>query len=46
MKRITKEMKMMRNTMDSVFRTLTLLVIYMLVTLGEVFLKSKLQKNR
>ncbi|HEK9103219.1 hypothetical protein KFD70_02440 [Bacillus pfraonensis] len=46
MKRSTKELKMMRNTMDSIFRMLTLLVIYMMVTLGKVFFGAKPQKKR
>ncbi|MCI0764081.1 hypothetical protein [Bacillus sp. TL12] len=46
MKRSTKELKMMRNTMDSIFRTLTLLVIYMMATLGKVFFGAKPQKKR
>ncbi|EEM05942.1 hypothetical protein bmyco0002_15470 [Bacillus pseudomycoides] len=44
--KIIKKMKFMRNTMDSVFRTITLLVIYMMVTLSKLFFGLKPQKKR
>ena len=32
-------MKIIRNTADSIFRTITLIVVYMLVSVSETFLE-------
>ncbi|SME29867.1 hypothetical protein BACERE00185_04059 [Bacillus mobilis] len=38
-------MKIIRNTADSIFRTITLLVVYMLVSLSETFFGLTRQKK-
>ena len=45
LKGITKEMKIIRNTADSIFRTITLIVVYTLVSVSETFLEY-LGKNK
>ena len=39
LKGITKKMKIIRNTADSIFRTITLIVVYTLVSVSETFLE-------
>ncbi|CAM4142968.1 hypothetical protein ABH961_000821 [Bacillus sp. RC251] len=38
-------MKIIRNTADSIFRTITLLVVYMLVSVSETFFGLTRQKK-
>ncbi|MDH4420868.1 MULTISPECIES: hypothetical protein [Bacillus] len=44
-KGITKKMKIIRNTADSIFRTITLLVVYMLVSVSETLFGLTRQKK-
>ncbi|PQZ59944.1 hypothetical protein CQZ94_00415 [Bacillus sp. MYb209] len=45
LKGITNKMKIIRNTADSIFRTITLLVVYMLVSVSEMFFGLKRQRK-
>ncbi|PEA08427.1 hypothetical protein CN425_04185 [Bacillus cereus] len=45
LKGITKKMKIIRNTADSIFRTITLVVVYMLVSISETFFGLKRQRK-
>ncbi|HDR7610562.1 TPA: hypothetical protein QCX47_002123 [Bacillus mycoides] len=45
LKGITNKMKIIRNTADSIFRTITLLVVYMLVSISEMFFGLKRQRK-
>ncbi|PES97234.1 hypothetical protein CN491_08055 [Bacillus cereus] len=45
LKGITKKMKIIRNTADSIFRTITLVVVYMLVSVSETFFGLTRQKK-
>ena len=38
LKGIIKKMKIIRNTADSIFRTITLIIVYTLVSVSEAFL--------
>ncbi|AIW85837.1 hypothetical protein S3E15_02151 [Bacillus mycoides] len=38
-------MKIIRNTADSIFRTITLVVVYMLVSISEMFFGLKRQRK-
>ncbi|MBG9579012.1 hypothetical protein ABE42_07195 [Bacillus thuringiensis] len=45
LKGITKKMKIIRNTADSIFRTITLIVVYTLVSVSETFFRIPRQKK-
>ncbi|MED1010606.1 hypothetical protein, partial [Bacillus mycoides] len=45
LKGIIKKMKIIRNTADSIFRTITLVVVYMLVSISEMFFGLKRQRK-
>lgn len=45
LKGITKKMKIIRNTADSIFRTITLIVVYTLVSISETFFGLTRQKK-
>ncbi|WP_218937166.1 hypothetical protein [Bacillus cereus] len=45
LKGIKKKMKIIRNTTDSIFRTITLIVVYMLVSVSETFFGMSRQKK-
>ncbi|MES5894775.1 hypothetical protein [Bacillus cereus group sp. RP43] len=45
LKGITKKMKIIRNTADSIFRTFTLIVVYTLVSVSETFFGLTRQKK-
>ncbi|PGT05307.1 hypothetical protein COD09_06025 [Bacillus cereus] len=45
LKGITNKMKIIRNTADSIFRTITLVVVYMLVSISEMFFGLKRQRK-
>ncbi|PEC23721.1 hypothetical protein COM96_00465 [Bacillus cereus] len=45
LKGITKKMKIIRNTADSIFRTITLVVVYMLVSISDTFFGLTRQKK-
>ncbi|AFU12420.1 MULTISPECIES: hypothetical protein [Bacillus] len=45
LKGITKKMKIIRNTADSIFRTITLIVVYTLVSVSETFFGLTRQKK-
>ncbi|PFJ72003.1 hypothetical protein COI95_27585 [Bacillus cereus] len=45
LKGIIKKMKIIRNTADSIFRTITLLVVYMLVSISETFFGLKRKRK-
>ena len=46
LKGITKKMKIIRNTADSIFRTITLIVVYMLVSVSETFLECPDKRSK
>ncbi|PDZ89278.1 hypothetical protein CON47_23625 [Bacillus thuringiensis] len=45
LKGIIKKMKIIRNTADSIFRTITLIVVYTLVSISETFFGLTRQKK-
>ncbi|GMR68724.1 hypothetical protein BAC7755_53940 [Bacillus sp. MN7755] len=45
LKGITKKMKIIRNTADSIFRTITLIVVYTLVSVSETVFGMSRQKK-
>ncbi|WP_218779371.1 hypothetical protein [Bacillus cytotoxicus] len=45
LKGITKKMKIIRNTADSIFRTIILIAVYMFVSVSETFFGLTRQKK-